>query len=81
LFDVKGKAGHFYTADITIRDQYIANGWRDEGIAWYATYTGRKVYKITNQKIGMYHFTTSKPERDVLETKGYTCEEAEFTVY
>lgn len=81
LFDVKGKAGHFFTADITIRDQYIANGWRDEGIAWYATYTGRKVYKITNHKIGKYHFTTSKPERDVLETKGYTCEEAEFTVY
>ena len=82
LFDVKGKAGHFFTSDITIRNQYIANGWRDEGIAWYATpYIGRKVYKITNQKTGKYHFTISKPERDILETKGYTCEEAEFTVY
>ncbi len=65
-----------------MRDAYIAKGWRDEGIGWYAAeYVGRTVYKVTDKMSGNTLYTISKAERDALEAAGYNCQEAEFNAY
>lgn len=81
VFDLNnGK--HVYTSDVAERDAYVANGYRDEGIAWYApTVTGRIVYKITNPKNSSILYTTSDAEASALVNAGFTCEEANFSVY
>ncbi len=81
VFDMKNGI-HFYTSDVAARDAYVSSGCRDEGIGWYATANaGRKVYKATNPKNGVILYTISKAETDALASAGFTCGDAEFTVY
>ena len=82
LFDIIGKGGHIYTTNIELRNQYMANGWQDEGIAWYSpSVSGRVVFKITDKATGKIFYTISRAERDMLKEEKYVIEEADFAAY
>ena len=66
---------HLYTANVTERVTCIAEGWRDEGIGWYAPESSdTPVYRVYNPNSGDHHYTTDEHERDVLVSYGWNDE-------
>ena len=64
---------HFYTGSESERTQLIEDGWKNEGIGWYAPTEGDPVYRLFNPE-GDHHYTTSKEERDALVKYGWVYE-------
>ncbi len=64
---------HFYTSSESERTQLIADGWKSEGIGWYAPSEGDPVYRLFNPS-GDHHYTPSKEERDALVNYGWVYE-------
>lgn len=64
---------HFYTGSESERTQLIADGWKNEGIGWYAPSEGDPVYRLFNPE-GDHHYTTSSQERDALVKFGWVYE-------
>ena len=61
LYD-KAAGRHFYTAVASERDRLTANGWRDEGIAWYYKDGTTPVYRAYSPSRYEHLFTTSEKE-------------------
>ncbi|MBD5423757.1 MAG: hypothetical protein HDR44_01345 [Allobaculum sp.] len=67
----KSSGEHFYTASQEERDQLVEEGWKDEGIGWYAPiHSGLDVYRLYNPE-GDHHYTTDTAERDALVKAGW----------
>lgn len=63
---------YFYTSSRAELDAYVAEGWRYEGIAWYAPAgDGVPVYRLVNLNTGRYHYTMSMEEIDLLMKAGW----------
>lgn len=62
---------HFYTANITERDNVEKAGWKYEGIGWNAPTSGDPVYRMYNPNAGDHHFTLNSHERDNLKRCGW----------
>ncbi len=70
---------HLYTASADERASLGANGWSDEGIAWYAPRTSDyPVYRLYNPNNGDHMYTTSKSEYDALGAMGWNKEDVAF---
>lgn len=72
---------HFYTADTKERNFLITNGWKSEGIGWYApvvanpeTTTYQPVYRLYNPNGGDHHYTMVEREKDYLVSVGWKYE-------
>lgn len=64
---------HFYTANISERDNVVAAGWKYEGVGWIAPSTsGTPVYRLYSGT--EHHYTMSSSERDWLVSKGWKYE-------
>ncbi len=63
---------HLYTISTSERDSFTANGWTDEGIAWYTPASSDKpVYRLYHKSADYHHYTTSTAERDTLIAQGW----------
>ena len=66
---------HFYTANVTEKDNLVKLGWRYEGIGWKAPVkSNTPVYRLYNPNAGDHHFTRSIDERDRLVSLGWKYE-------
>lgn len=66
---------HFYTASIEERDNLVAAGWQNEGVAWKAPVTSNTpVYRLFNPNGPDHHYTISEEERDNLVNLGWQLE-------
>lgn len=61
---------HFYTGNDVERAKLVEDGWKDEGIGWYAPTYGEPVYRLYNPE-GDHHYTTDLNERDTLVSYGW----------
>ncbi len=58
---------HLYTGDIHEANVLTVNGWKYEGIAWYAPKTSNtSVYRLYNTKSGEHLYTRDANEKNVL---------------
>ncbi|MCR5032109.1 MAG: hypothetical protein K6A92_04530 [Lachnospiraceae bacterium] len=63
---------HLYTISTSERDSFTAQGWNDEGIAWYTPASSdRPVYRLYHRSADYHHYTTSTQERDQLVSQGW----------
>lgn len=75
----KNSSEHFYTASGEEKNNVLANGWTDEGIAFYApSHSGIPVYRLYNKNNGDHMFTASKGEYDSLKAAGWADEHVAF---
>ena len=66
---------HFYTADVSEKDNLVYVGWKYEGIGWTAPITSDEpVYRLYNQNGGEHHYTLDAGERDFLVNVGWKYE-------
>ncbi len=66
---------HLYTANTVERDHLMNNGWRYEGVAWYApAISATPVYRLFNPYSTDHHYTTDANERRVLIEGGWNDE-------
>ncbi|MGI6118424.1 MAG: hypothetical protein ACOYBC_08535 [Bilifractor sp.] len=65
---------HFYTGNLTERNNVIRAGWHDEGIGWYAPVSGDPVYRLYNPVAGDHHYTMNASERNHLVSVGWKYE-------
>ena len=65
---------HFYTADSAERDRLTANGWRDEGIAWYYKDGTTPVYRAYSPTRYEHLFTTDAKEYKKVTSQPKTAE-------
>lgn len=66
---------HFYTLDVSERNNLMSLGWRYEGVGWIAPTTSNvPVYRLYNPNAGDHHYTTSAAERDMLTPLGWIYE-------
>ncbi len=62
---------HFYTADMSERNNLVWLGWKYEGIGWIAPQQGDPVYRLYNANGGEHHYTLDTSERDALIACGW----------
>ena len=68
---------HFYTADTNELSTLTVQGWRDEGIGWYAPSSSKTpVYRLYNRHVkgGDHHYTMDVNEYKRLQELGWTGE-------
>lgn len=65
---------HFYTANLTEKNNVQKAGWRYEGIGWNAPASGNPVYRLYNPNAGDHHYTLNANERDNLKRHGWRYE-------
>ncbi|MBQ9278789.1 MAG: Ig-like domain-containing protein, partial [Lachnospiraceae bacterium] len=66
---------HFYTANVTEKNNLVSFGWRYEGIGWKAPVkSNTPVYRLYNKNAGDHHYTMSASERDFLVSVGWKYE-------
>ena len=65
---------HFYTANLTEKNNVQRAGWRYEGIGWNAPTSGNPVYRLYNANAGDHHYTLNANERDHLKKVGWKYE-------
>ncbi len=66
---------HFYTAKAGERDFLKNNGWKYEGIGWYAPDSSNTpVYRLYNKYSGDHHYTMKEKEKDALVKLGWKYE-------
>lgn len=65
---------HFYTANLTEKNNVQRAGWRYEGIGWNAPSSGNPVYRLYNPNAGDHHYTLNANERDNLKRHGWRYE-------
>lgn len=65
---------HFFTGNIDEKNHLVRNGWRYEGIAWYAPFGGAPVFRLYNPNTGDHHYTRSADERDMDAQAGWRYE-------
>ncbi len=65
---------HFYTGDVSERNDVMHAGWRYEGVGWAALASGEPVYRLYNPYAGDHHYTMDASERDSLAATGWTDE-------
>ena len=68
---------HFYTYDVSEKENLVSLGWTDEGTGWTSPSTSNTpVYRLYNKFVsgGDHHYTTSISERDSLIKAGWTYE-------
>lgn len=65
---------HFYTANLTEKNNVQKAGWRYEGIGWNAPTSGNPVYRLYNANAGDHHYTLNANERDHLKKVGWRYE-------
>ncbi len=66
---------HFYTADLSEKNNLVSVGWKYEGIGWVAPGSSDKpVYRLYNQNGGEHHYTLSAEEIDILVSAGWKLE-------
>lgn len=65
-----GNGEHLYTTDVNEKNTlYNDYGWGYEGIAWYASSSGKAVYRLYHPGLGNHLYTTDTNEVKVLTTK------------
>ncbi len=70
---------HFFTPHAEERAILVKVGWRDEGIAFYAsTEKSHPIYRLYNPNSGDHHYTTNAGERDTLVKVGWRDEGVAF---
>ncbi len=63
---------HFYTANVTEKNNLVKLGWKDEGIGWYAPSVSTvPVHRLYNPNTGDHHYTTNNKERANLVKLGW----------
>ena len=63
---------HFYTRDVSERDDLKTIGWTYEGEGWTAPEdSGTPVYRLYNPNAGDHHYTTDENERNSLISLGW----------
>ncbi|MDH6365288.1 hypothetical protein M2139_002283 [Enterococcus sp. PF1-24] len=65
---------HFYTANVTEKNNLIKAGWNDEGLGWIAPTSGEEVYRLYNGNSGDHHYTLNEAEKNNLVTAGWKYE-------
>lgn len=66
---------HFYTRDVSERDDLKTIGWTYEGEGWTAPEdSGTPVYRLYNPNAGDHHYTTDENERNSLISLGWNDE-------
>ncbi len=66
---------HFYTADVSEKNNLVSVGWKYEGIGWVAPATSSTpVYRLYNQNGGEHHYTSGAGEIDILVSAGWKLE-------
>ena len=66
---------HFYTGSVKEKEDVIAAGWKDEGVAWKAPKTSKTpVYRLYNPNAGDHHYTVSEKEKNDLVKVGWKYE-------
>lgn len=69
---------HHFTPSIKERDALVKLGWKYEGVAWKAPFSGDPVYCVYNGRNGDHLLTTKKKECDKLVSYGLTMEGIKF---
>ena len=66
---------HFYTGDISEKNNLVSLGWSYEGVAWYAPgYSLAPVFRLYNPNAGDHHYTMNSDERSNLIKVGWNDE-------
>ena len=68
---------HFYTSDITEKNDLVKNGWSYEGVGWTAPSSSKTpVYRLYNKYVagGDHHYTMDADEKDNLVKEGWSYE-------
>lgn len=66
---------HFYTKNISERNNLISLGWRYEGIGWTAPKESKTpVYRLYNPNAGDHHYTMDFSEKEMLVSVGWNYE-------
>ncbi|MGM0238048.1 CAP domain-containing protein [Enterococcus sp. AZ103] len=62
---------HFYTDNLSERNMLVKEGWKSEGVGWYAPDRGDVVYRVYNPNAGDHHYTLDANEKNYLVSKGW----------
>lgn len=66
---------HFYTGEVSEKNNLVIEGWNYEGVAWYAPgYSFFPVYRLYNPQAGDHHYTMDAAERANLVEVGWRYE-------
>ena len=78
---------HFYTTDVAERDEFIGNGYVDEGASYRAAEPtdegAEEVFRFFNETTGVHLYTTNEVERDSIQANlpDFTFEGTVFNAY
>lgn len=70
--NIKGEL--FYTVHGEEYQALLADGWDDEGIAWYAPIVGQPVYRLSGGLARLHYYTMDAAERDARIADGWADE-------
>ena len=70
--NIKGEM--FYTMHEEEYKTLLADGWDDEGIAWYAPIVGQPVYRLSGGLARLHYYTIDAAERDARIADGWADE-------
>lgn len=65
---------HFFTKDLSEKNNLVRVGWTFEGDGWTAPTMGDPVYRLYNPNAGEHHYTPDVSERDNLTRAGWKYE-------
>ena len=75
----KNTSEHFYTASVSERKKYAADGWKMEGIAWYSpSISSQPIYRLANPASNEHFYTKNVSEKEFLTSLGWKDEGIAF---